>query len=236
MVIVKRLSFFVLLALIGCETGSGSLLVHWEISGQSCASAEVEQVVIHLFSLGQDQVEPVSTACTNGDRGVLIQNIPAGTYDVTVEGIHKSGKARYEGTQAGVSIDAGGQTTTTKIKLLARKASLRLWWVFENGKTCALNKVETVEVAAFDVGSPDIVYPPPGSNGLFPCNPLGPEYPEGIVTIEPLQGNRDLELSIFGRDPSGKRVVYDRPRVRTIPGEATDVEAVLRPCTGNACL
>jgi hypothetical protein len=225
-------------ALPACEpaVATGSVQVFWEVAGQTCATAEVTDVRVHLLAGGADRVEPLTALCELGGDGLLIEAAPVGVYDVSIEGIHASGEARYEGRQLTVTVAEGQTAKTNRIKLLAKKSSVNLTWLFQNGKTCAGNKVETVEVTAFDVGSPDIVYPPQGSTGVFPCNPSSTEYPEGYVPIEPLQGNRDLVLNLFGRDLAGNRVFYDRPTIRTVPGAALDLESVLKPCAGNECL
>lgn len=208
-----------LVAVIGCGSpaGTGSLRIRWVVGGTTCESANVKEVLIHLMDGEVDINEGTRLYdCGLGAAGVLLEEVPTGTYTVVLEGIDPDGNAFYGGTYPDeVKVGSGVETEVlTAISLALKKALILLTWEFNNGKLCSVNGVSWVEVNAFDTTS-NRVY-----DSKFGCDPFDdPEIAEnGGILIEGLKGNEELTFTLFGLDSNEERIFRGTGIVETIPG------------------
>ncbi|MBM4395749.1 MAG: hypothetical protein FJ087_08670 [Deltaproteobacteria bacterium] len=224
----------------GAPAGDGSIRVFWEVGGERCEDlADVlKQVRVRVLDGAEDVMDPSPpTGCMQGGatRGFLVEDVPAGTWDVVVEGLGPTGVPWYEGRKENVRVRSGGETAVQTV-LAMKPASIHATWYFQNGRGCAdpANAVQSVDLAVYDVVTKAKLYPPddpedPGRKVLVDCK-------EVEALAEGIDANRDVRVNVFGLDADGKRKVFGTIQVRTEPGTRHEAAVRLDPCAGTACL
>ena len=162
----------------------------------------------------------------DGASGVVLPEVPAGTYTIWVEGLDASGKSFYDGRREGVKVKGGEQTVVDPpVSLAMKKAALRLKWRFANGGLCSGNAVAEMDVSVFDTTS-NVVF-----NDTTLCDPpVTSDNPEGGVLVTDLRGNEELSVAVYGLDAENKRIYVGKASVTTSPGETTEVMVSLSEC------
>ncbi|NOZ02252.1 MAG: hypothetical protein GXP54_10235 [Deltaproteobacteria bacterium] len=201
----------------GPDAGSGSLRVRWVIGGTTCESADVKDIAIHLLDGDVDILEASRTyGCGSGVEGVLIEGVPAGSYEVVLDGLDSDGNAYYSGTLPDrVEVPGDQETVLPVISLELKKALILLTWKFTNGDLCTKNGVARVEVNVFDTTSNNVY------RETFDCDPFKSDpkiAKDGGILIEGLRGNDDLSFDLFGLDSSDARIFRGKAVLKTIPG------------------
>jgi len=221
------------LAGCGTESGTGLLQVFWKVGGTTCESVQVTDVVIHVLGEGEDILSGTRAFdCESGAEGVLLEDVPTGTYTVAVEGLDQDGNAYYWGELSGVVVTGDVQTDVLPpINLELKKALVVVTWEFKNGKLCSSNGVSMVEVNAFDTTSNRVFFE------TYDCDPFDDpviEQNKGIL-IDDLRGNEEIQFDLFGMDASEVRMFRGHGEVTTIPGglpggEPQDMTIILSEC------
>ena len=216
-------------ALVACGSGDdlGLLKVHWVVGGSTCSGALLTEARVHVLDDDVDIITPAPTAnCVDGASGVVLPEVPAGTYTIWVEGLDASGKSFYDGRREGVKVKGGEQTVgDPPVSLAMKKAALRLKWRFANGGLCSGNAVAEMDVSVFDTTS-NVVF-----NDTTLCDPpVTSDNPEGGVLVTDLRGNEELSVAVYGLDAENKRIYVGKASVTTSPGETTEVMVSLSEC------
>jgi hypothetical protein len=185
-----------------------------------------------------DVIDPTPpTGCMQGGatRGFLVEDVPAGTWDVIVEGLGPTGTPWYEDRVEGVRVRSGGEAEV-HATLAVKPSSIHVTWYFQNGRGCAdpANAVASVDLSVYDVVTMAKLYPPddpknPGKKVLVECK-------EVEALAEGVDANRDVRVNVFGLDADGKRKVYGTIQVRTEPGTRHEAAVRLDPCSATSCL
>lgn len=224
----------VALALASCGSEGtedpGSIRVTWRFGGKTCADLGVVTVRASVRdSKGKDALEPTPTfPCSDGTVGVVIEDVPPGTYTLILEGMTAEGHPYYQGTRTGVRVESGKETTVSPtINLELKKSEVLLNWEFPSGTGfCNGNGVVQVEVSAFDSTS-STVYA-----DVHPCILPAETYPDNGVLISGLRGNEELTFLLYGLNKSAQRTHHGEKKVTTVPGERSAVNVVLESCPG----
>jgi len=212
----------------GSSEDLGILRVHWAVGGSTCSSALLTSARIHVLDGDTDVVTPVPTAnCVDGTSGLLLSEIPAGSYTVWVEGLDSSNNSFYEGKREDVKVSGGKETVVDPpITLSMKKAALRLKWNFTNGGLCSGNAVAHMDVSVFDTTS-NVVF----SDTTLCDPPVTDDNPKGGVLISDLRGNEPLSVAIYGLDADDTRIFMGKAEITTTPGATTDVTISLSECS-----
>lgn len=234
MKLAKLLSLAALLPLSACGgAGDGSLRVFWAIGGAACKDVpSIKSVRVRVLDGDVDVVRPVDSACEQGQasRGLVIEGVPEGSWDVLVQGMNAEGKPWYEGRKDGVGVDADAETEV-QITLALLPSTVHVTWYFANGKMCAApeNQVAGMEVGIYDSVTFAVLYPKPAPK----AEPI--QCQDGEVLAEGVDGNREVNVNVFGLDAQGKRKVYGKVKALTVPGARVEAEVQLKPCTVEEC-
>lgn len=210
----------------------GSLRLTWRLGGKSCA--ELGVVTVRVFLRGADGRDvldtPPSFPCAEGMSGVVVEDVPAGTYLLVLEGLTTDGHPSYQGTRQGVRIERGKETVLSQaVNLELKKSEFLLNWEFPLGTgQCNGNQVVQVEAMLYDSVASQVY------GDIHPCV-LPPEsYPELGVLIANLRGNEEMTFILYGlnnKKPAQKTHRGEKT-IKTVPGERTPVNVVLEPCPG----
>lgn len=144
------------LVILGCgeDAPPGRVAVAWTIgSGVSCDDAEVDidSVRVTLTDIADEDVRITTTSYCAANSAVL-DLIPAGTYDLLLEGVKGSdfATAGFRGEKTGVIVLPGQTTTVGELAMeflppLPDPGTLQLSWGFESG-LCGANEVTKVRI------------------------------------------------------------------------------------------
>ena len=160
-------TFLVCTLLTGCgyeptNPMPASVDIAWSIGGSTCSARGIATVQVTLSnSLGVQ--DTVTTGCQVGR--VTMKNIPAGVYDIRVDGFPAGNLyPTYGGTQGTVSVHPGDNIIPS-VEMSEMPGALDITWRFDDGALCAFAGVETVELVLWDSHS-NRTY-----SESLPCNP-----------------------------------------------------------------
>lgn len=217
------------------SSGPGRVQVYWQVANTTCTKAGITDVWVHL-SQGQERLLSRSTHCSAGT--VLIDDVPAGVYDILVEGHDKDDAITYEGSYLGLDVEEGEVASSPpgKIMLSLKSGTLLLNWKLVNTSSniCGFNNVAQVEV--------NVSQNTPLLNlfsGVFPCDPSSADpdtLPAPLVNAWIEIGGMpptDLDVVLFGLSPEGVRLFQGDETVPMPIGGETQVSIELAPCQGE---
>ncbi len=140
-----------LLAGLGCGQelepfGPGSMDLTWKVAPLGCDAGEVESVEIRLENDRNVHVEQVDCQA----RGVRIEEIAPGRYDLTIEGASASGTPTFDARLDSVFIRPDSPVFVGPVELEAIPAEVQIYWRPDDWEICEVEGLEEVEVAVFD--------------------------------------------------------------------------------------
>lgn len=206
----------------GCgDAALGDLLVHYQL-GSGTLTCQSRGVQVIRVTLANSEREPLveEAVCSDASRQVLIRQVPADVYTVTVEGIVAAETIAYRGELGNVRVAADTVTETRDIALQAVPPGLRVVWSFAEPGMCATHGVSQVQVVAWlgsEIREVDEV---------FDCN-------SGVAQMELRAGSYDLRVR--GIDSTTQNYTYgwDRNGIELQAGSGmVQVVAVLDECVG----
>lgn len=161
---------FLLLTACGGATAeqAGQLEVKWAIGGSTCGAAQISTVWVRIFDASNNEYTNQTAPCQLTD-GVLIRDLPAGTYKIVIQGYRANMDFPvFEGSVEGIDVRPGTVTIAPRIELAEKPGVLDVNWKFENGDLCGTNGVDTVFVTVWDVHSNRVL------DESLPCDYLPP--------------------------------------------------------------
>jgi hypothetical protein len=211
----------------GCDDGSlGDLLVHYQLGSggpaETCAAFAVQGIRV---TVDNSEREPLveEALCNDARPEVLIRQLPADVYTVTVEGIDAEGNVAYRGEQADVRVTSDTVTETRNIAIAVLPPGLRLIWGFSDGMMCAPHNVTEVQVVAW-LGGNARAY-----DEVHDCA-------TGLVEIELMPGTYDLRVRAIDEASQDYAFAWDREDLVLEPGGGImQVVASLEPCGEGGC-
>ena len=177
----------ILVAMTGCvvkgdETPEplpdGTIIVAWEVGASGCEVAEVDTVQVTIDE------ETSSFPCLDGTATF---EVPAGAYDIHLDGLDLQGATRYGGDTT-VTVGADQTVNAPTAVLSALPADLTVTWFFENGRLCSANGIEEVELTVFE---DDFVV----DSIIAPCD-------DGTASLEDLVAGT-YDVNLLARDSGG---------------------------------
>lgn len=232
---MTRSSFLALaavLALLGCDhggqPGQGSLVVHWQVKGNTCAQAGLASVQVTLL-VEQSVVAAQDAACEDGET--VFDQVASGVYEVRVDGLDGDGAATYSVTAEEVAVPAGDPTVTPTFELTKVGAGLSLSWYFENNGLCSFNGVTQVDVTVWN-NEVEL------HHQVYGCDPFAeatdPLPEEGALGIRvPDLHVPDVDVVVFGLDRDGFRRFSGARHVLLHEGRVVNVSVPLKECDGT---
>jgi len=211
----------------GAEAGAGSVRVFWVVAGSTCSDAGVASVRIFVEdSEGTSVVSrPIVQSCANGLEGVVVRDVPAGSWTVRIEGLDVEARTFLEGTRGDVQVGSGRETKVSPaIQLSLISSRVRLVWKFENGDLCSTNGVDWVEVNVFKGLEGQI------DSKTWTCEPEV-VHPDGGVILSDLPSNAELTFHVFGLTPTEVRTFKGAGKIQTVPGELQTLKLDLIACS-----
>jgi hypothetical protein len=139
----------------GCgDDPTGTLIVNYRLGAQddTCAEYGVLNVRVTLDSPERSAIE-ATARCQNGGGAITINAVPVDSYTVIVEGLDPVDQVLWTAEETGVSVTEGGVEETRLIRLQPVLASIRVEWVFANGRMCPQNNVQDIEVGYYYLGT-----------------------------------------------------------------------------------
>lgn len=208
----------------------GSISLQWRFGGKSCSDFGVVEVRVSVRKDKEDVLNPPPTfPCEHGASGVVLEDVPAGTYTLALEGLTATGRADYQGIRNGVRVESGKETVVSPpVNLELKKSEVLLNWEFLQGTGhCNGNRVQLVQVIVFDRAATPVY------DAEHPCILPRETYPELGVLVKDVRGNEELTFLLYGLnyDTPPKHTHYGETNVTTVPGERSNVNVLLRPCT-----
>ena len=155
---MKRYQLFILILLLltpllGCSEdeaayGEGTVELTWSAGPiDSCEILDIQVVEIEALKKGE-LISRSSFECEA--KTGIIDRLSAGSYDFHFTGIDSEGRRAYEGQLQAIEITADQMTAANELRLNASEAKVELLWVFDNGRFCAHNSVDTVLATVYD--------------------------------------------------------------------------------------
>lgn len=146
-----------LLAMVGCggdiePFGEGLLEVQWDVAPLGCEASGVDDVAIVLKNERREYDDLVGCDAL----GTVLDEVAAGNYDLTLEGMDSEGVPRFGATVEDVVIHPDGDEDLGRIELVALPGEADVQWVFDGERTCAANDVDEVEITVYDVGHNEV--------------------------------------------------------------------------------
>ncbi len=134
---------------VGCTPAEevippGKVQAKWRLSGTTCEEAGVITVKATLTQEQSAIAFFEEADCADGE--LSINSVSPGTYDLAIEGLNDEGETIYKASVEDVVVVSDELTNTTTLTLKVVGGELRTEWRFDNGKFCANNNVETIEV------------------------------------------------------------------------------------------
>jgi len=188
----------------GAPGADGQVQVDWLVGSAGCEASEVTTVAV---TIGPDTEE---FPC---DDGGATLTVPAGTYDVQLQGLDVDNIARYGGDGGVVVVDGDQTTTVPTVVLSSLPASIRVDWYFENAHLCSANGVSDVEVTLFDAN--DVVQ----GTSTAPCD-------DSTVTLTDIEAGGYAVLAL-GRDADGQEVYSGESQINLLRGDDAKIEITL---------
>jgi hypothetical protein len=232
--------------LAGCggdSASSGALTVDWTIP-IGCSATQVVRIeaqAIPVTAVEGASFDSTSVSCSGGET-LSFALLPAGRYDVLVEGFTSDGVATFEGRLNGVRVRGGEESQAGEVVLEQKRSGIDVNWVFENGMLCTANNVASIQLGLFDEQSvqlyaEELSVPFPCDPGatLIPSErivgepPLIPYTPKGILLTE-LIPRRSHFVHTVALTAEGEAVMKAEAEVRTEIGEVEEAILVLVPC------
>ncbi len=229
----RRFSLAVLavLMILGCDhggrSGQGSLVVRWQVKGNTCAQAGLASVQVTLL-VAQGVVAATDAACEDGEA--VFDQVESGLYDVRVDGLDGDGAATYSVTTEEVAVTAGDPTVTPTLELTKVGAGLSLSWYFENNGLCSFNGVTQVDATVW-YNEVEL------HHQVYGCDPFAeatdPLPEEGVLGIRvPDLHVPDVDVVVFGLDRDGFRRFSGARHVLLHEGRVVNVSVPLKECDG----
>ena len=180
----------------------GTIIVAWEVGASGCEAAEIDTVEVTIDG------GTSSFAC--GD-GTATFDVPAGVYDIHLDGVDLQGATRYDGDTE-VTVGAGQTVNAPTTVLSALPADLTVTWFFENGRLCSANGVEEVELTVFE---DDFVV----DSVVAPCD-------DGTASLEDLVAGT-YDVNLLARDAGGVAQFEGTETVDLLKGDLAVLEIQL---------
>lgn len=167
---------------------TGSLTLQYSFGGLDCTSAGVDRIDIRVIGSRDDYVDTLR--CRAFERGVTIDGLLEGTYDVSIEGRSYDGDVIYALDTASVRV-RGFTSQSYDVDVPDVSGALTIYWTFAGSGRCG----EVFDLRVLLVDPDGFVY----DDDTYDC-----EF--GGITYDVLPSGR-WRLSLDALDSRG-RVVY----------------------------
>ncbi len=175
--------------LVAVSVGHGDLTINYSFDGYDCLAAGVDAIDVIATSRESGVSRTATSTCSYDTRHMTLLDLPAGDYDVEVDGYDATGALIYDG-HAIVSVVAG---TVQQYDIIApfSQGSLTINWIFEGSGACL--DVYDLHVVLIDPFA--YIY----DDALYPC-----DY--GGLTYDDLMAG-SWHVTLHALDASG-RLIY----------------------------
>ena len=204
----------------GCgDADFGDLLVKYRIGSGAQGCDDVGVQVIRVTLANSERAPIVEEAvCSDTRPEVLLRQVPADVYTVSIEGIDGNEVSTFSGSQENVRVVADSINETREIAMNVTPPGLRLIWGFSDGMMCGLHNVEELHVVLYR-DSISLEY-----DEMIDCT-------SGITEIEELlPGVYDLRVRAVDGTSGDYTFEYDRDGIELQAGGMVQVVASLEAC------
>ncbi len=207
---------------------AGSILVKWKIAGNTCDMAGIEFVRVELAQDGEvAKGFGLSAACTEGENGVTLNDVPVGLWDVQISATNTLDQQMYVGEAAGIVVEKGVESTLDEpISLMAKDGSILVRWSFPlDAATCGFSMIDKVEISALETDTGIARF-----NKTLDCDPDSTDLVDGWVEVDSLPTGVQVEIVLFGLNELGNRTHFGSASME-VPGTGTVTVVIpLEPC------
>jgi hypothetical protein len=188
------------------ELPRGSIQVSWLVGTGGCDASGVADVAVVLNG-GESGTSIRTYSCNQGQA--TLTDLEPGTYDISLRARDSAGVGRFGGTASNVVVRSEGTTTVPTVRLNALPATIQVTWYFENGRFCAYNNVETVEITLFE--------------DEYEIYSTSVACDAGEAFLEDQQADTYI-VDLLGRDPDGLARYNGQDEVTVNRGDSVAVE------------
>jgi hypothetical protein len=210
-------------------SGPGTLQIRWSFLDANqdhldCAAAGVDNVQVTIGPYAPEVV-PCSA---NGVDGADFSNLPAATYDVSLQGLE--GSPAFTAFTFDQSVPVGGTTTILTAYLSPLYGSWDLSYNFDGAASCASAGVSSVTLSVTDSQGNEIS----GQNPTqpYPCG----DVPNNLFSWSTFLGG-DVTIQMTGYDSGGTALRGVLATTTLYAGAANSTTVTLELCgtTGSGC-
>jgi|GEM_PF-3926983 len=211
----------------GGSAGRGTLVVRWQVKGNTCSQARIAGVQVSLI---YDDAIVASQEATCGTGEAIFDDVDTGVYEVRVDGLDADGSTTYTATAPAVAVSAGDPTPSGTLELEKVGSGLSLSWYFEKNGLCGFHGIVNVDVTVW-YNQLEL------HHQVYGCDPLAD--PDSTLPVGDVPGVKVLGLQVpevdvvlFGLDRDGSRRFSGERHVQLEDGRVVNVSVSLTDCEG----
>lgn len=209
------------------SAGKGSLVVRWQVKGNTCTQAKIVGVQVSLL---YDDTVVASQEATCGVGEAVFDDVDTGAYEVRVDGLDADGATTYSATAVGIAVSAGEPSPSGTLELEKVGSGLSLSWYFEKNGLCGFHGIVYVDVTVW-YDQLEL------HHQVYGCDPLAD--PESTLPVGDVPGVKVLGLQVpevdvvlFGLDRDGSRRFSGERHVQLQDGRVVNIGVPLTECEG----
>jgi hypothetical protein len=227
---IAFLALVVSAALVACDDDTspqlGDVQVTYRIGSGSSTCEDVNIAFVRVYMMTSETTSEMDEtfACDPDRQTVTLQDVPAGSYTVRVEGLNSANAIIYTGTSTmEIEVEADSTNGPVSVVLNQLRPAMLIWTGFVDPGGCSRAEVVDIVIRVYENGA-SLIY-----DETFEC----PVRLDDGLLIEGLSETSSYDLRIRGTNSNSEYTYeYNENGVTVSPGAPTEISAQLVECTG----